>query len=36
MKTIDKLIFNTLYGILNIINKNDDYFTTLIFKERKL
>lgn len=26
MKIIDKLIFNTLYGILNIINKDDDYY----------
>jgi hypothetical protein len=28
MKIINKLIFNTLYGILNIINKDDDYFDT--------
>ena len=28
MKIINKLIFNTIYSILNIINKDNDYYDT--------
>lgn len=26
MKIIDKILFNTLYGILNILSKDNDYY----------